>query len=142
MGCADVTVIIRARLIRAQHLRALPKEVVCERSAATENCRDGPFTRYAAAMRIFIVVAKDRPDLFRYFTAAFAGVETVQVIVDRRLEQGQALPGSVVSSHQERHAAPDIQERHAAPDIQERRAAPDIYDELRDRGFVIVRMPG
>jgi hypothetical protein len=75
-------------------------------------------------MRIFIVVAKDRPDLFQYFTAAFAGIEGIEVIGDRRLPPddrvaiGSSLRGG------------------------ERRASPDIYDELEERGFVIVRVPG
>jgi hypothetical protein len=74
-------------------------------------------------MRIFIVVAKDRPDLFQYFTAAFAGVDGIEVIGDRRLaSDDQVAAGSAL--------------RHG-----ERRATPDIYDELEERGFVIVRVP-
>ena len=73
-------------------------------------------------MRIFIVVAKTRPDLFQYFTTAFAGVASVEVILDRRL--GGDDP---ISSH--------------AGAAGERRLARDIYDELEQRGFVIVRLP-
>jgi hypothetical protein len=74
-------------------------------------------------MRIFIVVAKDRPDLFNYFTAAFAGVDGVQVIGDRRLASETQVATGPASGHGER------------------RATPDIYDELEERGFVIVRVP-
>jgi hypothetical protein len=74
-------------------------------------------------MRIFIVVAKDRPDLFQYFTAAFADVEGIEVIGDRRLP-----PDDRVATG-------------ASPRSSERRASPDIYDELEQRGFVIVRVP-
>jgi len=74
-------------------------------------------------MRIFIVVSKDRPDLFRYFTAAFAGVETIEVILDRRLARDEDLSTVLMSPQQDR------------------RAAPDIYDELQQRGFVIVQVP-
>ena len=74
-------------------------------------------------MRIFIVVAKSRSDLFHYFSAAFTGIEIVEVILDRRFEQDD-----------------DLTEQD--PDPQgNRRMAPDIYDELEERGFVIVRLP-
>lgn len=74
-------------------------------------------------MRIFIVVAKDRPDLFEYFTAAFAGVDGIEVIGDRRLaSENHVATGSTLGRA-------------------ERRATPDIYDELEERGFVIVRVP-
>ena len=70
-------------------------------------------------MRIFVVVAKNRPDLFQYFMAGFEGVEGVQVILDRRI--GEAPP--------------------AGEEQAERRNAGTIYDELAMRGFVIVRLP-
>jgi len=75
-------------------------------------------------MRVFIVVAKDRPDLFEYFTAAFAGIEGIEVIGDRRLPPDDQIGGGSSLRHSER------------------RASPDIYDELEQRGFVIVRVPG
>lgn len=68
-------------------------------------------------MRIFVVVAKNRPDLFQYFMAGFAGVDGVEVILDRRLGAATEPEG-------------------------EQRRARDIYDELQTRGFVIVRLPG
>ena len=73
-------------------------------------------------MRIFIVVAKTRPDLFQYFTSAFAGVASVEVILDRRLGGDDPISSHVGSAG-------------------ERRFARDIYDELEQRGFVIVRLP-
>jgi len=73
-------------------------------------------------MRIFIVVAKTRPDLFQYFTTAFAGVASVEVILDRRLGGDDQIAS------------------HVGP-AGERRLARDIYDELEQRGFVIVRLP-
>lgn len=67
-------------------------------------------------MRIFIVVAKNRPDLYQYFVAGFEGVEGIEVILDRRLGVATEAQG-------------------------DRRRARDIYDELQTRGFVIVRLP-
>ena len=71
-------------------------------------------------MRIFVVVAKNRPELYQYFTAGFAGVDGVEVILDRRI--GPDDPPS-----------PGL---HG-----ERRNARNIYEELELRGFVIVRLP-
>jgi hypothetical protein len=67
-------------------------------------------------VRIFVVVAKNRPDLYQYFVAGFADVEGIEVILDRRLGAAADTEG-------------------------ERRRARDIYDELQSRGFVIVRLP-
>jgi hypothetical protein len=75
-------------------------------------------------MRIFIVVAKNRPQLFRYLSTGFAGIEMIDVLVDRRLDRDDSSPNSVTGPPSER------------------RATPDIYDELQERGFVIVRVPG
>lgn len=71
-------------------------------------------------MRIFVVVAKNRPDLYRYFVAGFEGVEGIEVILDRRI--GPDDPPS-----------PGVDT--------ERRTARNIYEELEMRGFVIVRLP-
>jgi hypothetical protein len=71
-------------------------------------------------MRVFVVVAKNRPDLHQYFTTGFAGVEGVEVILDRRIGE-EPLAADVSQS--------------------ERREARNIYDELAMRGFVIVRLP-
>ena len=74
-------------------------------------------------MRIFVVVAKNRPDLYQYFTSGFAGLEQVEVIVDRRIgpENPQGPAG--------------------ATDAGNRRLARNVYEELEQRGFVIVRLP-
>ena len=74
-------------------------------------------------MRIFVVVAKNRPDLYQYFTAGFAGVEQVEVIVDRRI--GPENPHGPAPTG----------------DPGNRRVARNVYEELEQRGFVIVRLP-
>lgn len=74
-------------------------------------------------MRIFIVVAKSRPDLYQYFEAGFAGVEGVEVILDRRI--GPDVPPELSGDDSPRN----------------RRTAGTVYDELEQRGFVIVRLP-
>jgi hypothetical protein len=74
--------------------------------------------------RVFVIVAKTRLDLFEYFTAGFAGIDAVNVILDRRLGDAQ-------------QAAP---ETSAGESTSNRRAPRDIYDELESRGFVIVRL--
>ena len=73
-------------------------------------------------MRIFVVVAKSRPDLFDYFTAGFSGVDNVEVILDRRIgpDDPPSPPGSLSG---------------------ERRTPRNVYEELELRGFVIVRLP-
>jgi hypothetical protein len=70
---------------------------------------------------MFVVVAKNRPDLYEYFTASFQGVEMITVILDRRLGADNATAGET---------------RGAG----ERRIPRDVYDELESRGFVIVRL--
>lgn len=65
--------------------------------------------------RVIVVVARDRPDLFSYFDTVFAGMPDIKVLIDRRL----APPEGVTD--------PDRRERG------------DIYDELRQRGFVMIR---
>ena len=75
-------------------------------------------------MRIFIVVAKNRPDLYQYFEAGLAGLEGVEVILDRRI--GADAPPEVAGDDSPRN----------------RRMARNIYEELEQRGFVIVRLPG
>ena len=70
--------------------------------------------------KLIVVVARDRPELFGYFEQVFAGMPDIKVLLDRRiLPPGVKLgmPGN--------------------PDHQERR---DIYDELQQRGFVMIRL--
>lgn len=75
-------------------------------------------------MRIFIVVAKNRPDLYQYFVAGLAGLEGVEVILDRRI--GPDDPPGPTGDESPSN----------------RRTARNVYDELEQRGFVIVRLPG
>ena len=74
-------------------------------------------------MRIFVVVAKPRADLYQYFTDGFAGVEQIEVILDRRI------------------GAETAQSPGVHPGEGNRRLARNIYEELEHRGFVIVRLP-
>jgi hypothetical protein len=74
-------------------------------------------------VRIFIVVAKHRADLYQYFTSGFAGVDMIEVILDRRLGPDDHLGGAAM--------------RRSG----DRRIANDIYDELDERGFLIARVP-
>lgn len=71
-------------------------------------------------MHIFVVVAKNRPDLYQYFTSSFAGVDGIEVILDRRIGPDDP-PGPAGAS--------------------ERRNPRNIYEQLEIRGFVIVRLP-
>ena len=73
-------------------------------------------------MRIFVVVAKNRPDLYQYFVAGLAGLDGVEVILDRRI-------------------GPDDPTVPPSDESTNRRMARNIYDELQQRGFVIVRLP-
>lgn len=76
-------------------------------------------------MRIFVVVAKNRRDLYQYFVHGFDGVGDIEVILDRRI--GPEAPASG---------------GHLIDEYGNRRIARDVYEELQDRGFVIVRLPG
>ena len=70
--------------------------------------------------RVIVVVARDRPELFGYFERVFAGMLEIKVLLDRRILPPGAKPG-----------AP------SGPGQRERR---DIYDELQQRGFVMIRL--
>ena len=67
-----------------------------------------------------MVVARDRPELFGYFERVFAGIPEIKVLLDRRILPPGAKPGA-----------------SGNPSEQERR---DIYDELQQRGFVMIRL--
>ena len=66
--------------------------------------------------KVIVVVARDRSELFDYFERVFAGMPEIKVLLDRRI-----LPPG---------ARPEASGR-------ERR---DIYDELQQRGFVMIRL--
>jgi hypothetical protein len=70
--------------------------------------------------RVIVVVARDRPELYSYFERVFAGMPDIRVLLDRRILPPGAKP-----------EAPGDRGQH------ERR---DIYDELQQRGFVMIRL--
>jgi hypothetical protein len=65
---------------------------------------------------VIVVVARDRPDLLSYFEGVFAGMPDIKVLLDRRI----LPPGA----------------QREAPQLERR----DIYDELQQRGFVMIRL--
>jgi len=71
-------------------------------------------------LRVIVVVARDRPDLLSYFETVFAGMPDIKVLLDRRIAPPGADPAAA-----------------AAPGHQMRR---DVYDELQQRGFVMIRL--
>ena len=70
--------------------------------------------------RVVVVVARDRPELFSYFERVFTGMPDIKVLLDRRIMPPGAKPESA-----------------GGPGHRERR---DIYDELQQRGFVMIRL--
>jgi len=70
--------------------------------------------------RVIIVVARDRVELFDYFEQVFAGMPDIKVLLDRRILPPGVSPGSA-----------------GGPGHRERR---DIYDDLQQRGFVMIRL--
>ncbi|HYS19407.1 MAG TPA: hypothetical protein VET45_20945 [Candidatus Binatia bacterium] len=71
-------------------------------------------------LRVIIVVSRERPELFSYFERVFAGMPDINVLLDRRFLPPGAKPGAT-----------------SDPGQRERR---DIYDELQQRGFVMIRL--
>jgi hypothetical protein len=69
---------------------------------------------------VIVVVARDRPELFGYFERVFAGMLEIKVLLDRRILPPGAKPG--------------------APSNPSQRERRDIYDELQQRGFVMIRL--
>ena len=53
--------------------------------------------------REIFVVARDRPDLYRYLSQTFAEADNVQVILDRRSGESADL------AHPERRARPNVE---------------------------------
>ena len=86
---------------------------------ASLNCGRGSLR----PVRIFIVVSKNRPDLYDYFRAGFAGIDALEVILDRRFGGENAAPGAGHAVHGDR------------------RERSDVYDQMESRGFVIMRLP-
>ena len=69
--------------------------------------------------RAIVIVARDRRDLYEYFTEGFAGIESVEVILYRRVTVARG--GSV------------------QPFDADRRREIDAHEELLLRGFIIRR---
>jgi hypothetical protein len=70
--------------------------------------------------KVIVVVARDRPELLAYFEEVFHGMEDIKVIVDRRiLPPGATLDATTGQGQLERR---------------------DVYDDLRQRGFVMIRL--
>jgi hypothetical protein len=74
-------------------------------------------------VRIFVVVAKSRGDLYQYFAQGLAGISEIEVILDRRIGP-HSPPGGALGAQADN-----------------RRLTRNIYEELEHRGFVIVRLP-
>ena len=70
--------------------------------------------------KVIVVVARDRPELLGYFERVFTGLPDIKVLLDRRILPPGAKSGAAGN-----------------PGQQERR---DIYDELQQRGFVMIRL--
>ena len=70
-----------------------------------------------AMSREIFVVARDRPDLFRYLSETFAEADNVDVILDRRT--GEA----------------------AGARARERRARPTVEEDLRSVGYAFITLP-
>ena len=67
--------------------------------------------------REIFVVARDRPDLFRYLSETFAEADNVDVILDRRTSGD------------------------AAGREGERRARPKVEEDLRSVGYAFITLP-
>jgi hypothetical protein len=66
--------------------------------------------------REIFVVARDRPDLFRYLSETFAEADNVDVILDRRTGED-------------------------ARRMEDRRARPKVEQELRSVGYAFITLP-
>ena len=67
--------------------------------------------------REIFVVARDRPDLFRYLSETFAEADNVDVILDRRTRGDRTGLGD------------------------ERRARPKVEEDLRSVGYAFITLP-
>lgn len=66
--------------------------------------------------REIFVVARDRPDLFRYLSDTFAEADNVDVILDRRTGEASGRD-------------------------EDRRARPRVEEELRSVGYAFITLP-
>jgi hypothetical protein len=67
--------------------------------------------------REIFVVARDRPDLFRYLSETFAEADNVDVILDRRTNEG------------------------GADRPEDRRARPKVEEEIKSVGYAFITLP-
>jgi hypothetical protein len=74
--------------------------------------------------REVFVVARDRPDLYRYLSQTFADAKNVEVIWDRRTEERQRAEDSPARDRRQR----DRRTRHTAD------------DEIRRVGYVFLTL--
>jgi len=74
--------------------------------------------------REIFVVARDRPDLYRYLSQTFADAENVQVILDRRNGDRRGTGGG-----------------DASPREDDRRARPNVEQDLRSVGYAFITIP-
>jgi hypothetical protein len=74
--------------------------------------------------REIFVVARDRPDLYRYLSQTFADAENVQVILDRRNGDRRGTGGG-----------------DASPREDDRRGRPNVEQDLRSVGYAFITIP-
>ena len=79
--------------------------------------------------RELFIVARDRPDLYRYLSQTFADAENVQVVWDRRRAERRCL-----ERHAGSHGGQGRERRHA-----ERRLR-DVDTELRTAGYAFLSL--
>ena len=72
--------------------------------------------------RELFIVARDRPDLYRYLTQTFADAVNVQVVWDRRTDEGRRDGDAAGASRRQ----------------EERRRRPHVEAELRTVGYVFL----
>ena len=76
-----------------------------------------PVVQSRPMSREIFVVARDRPDLFRYLSETFADADNVDVILDRR------------TTHD------------GADRTDDRRARPKVEEELKSVGYAFITLP-
>jgi hypothetical protein len=74
--------------------------------------------------REIFIVARDRPDLYRYLSQTFADAENVQVIWDRRAGERRAAAAAAVRVPERRHS--------------DRRRRATVEHDLRTAGYAFI----
>ena len=74
--------------------------------------------------REIFIVARDRPDLYRYLSQTFADAENVQVIWDRRAGERRAAAAAPVRVPERRHS--------------DRRRRATVEHDLRTAGYAFI----